>query len=89
MLKGATVVGVGVDVTLGESDVAGSEITYSVVLVLARLSFTRVEESSTRCSVTIFDVLSVVVVGTVVTRKRRDVGATLVYSTASCIRVCM
>ena len=46
VLKGATVVGIGVDVALGEGDVAGSEVAYSVVSVLARLSFTRVEEPS-------------------------------------------
>ena len=85
VLKGATVVGVGVDVALGESDVAGSEITYSVISVLARLSFARVEEPSARCCVTVFDVLSVVVVGTVVTRERRDVWATLACSAANCI----
>ena len=88
-LKGVTVVGVGVDVVLGESDVVGLEVAYSVVSVLARLSFTRMEESSAWCCVTVFDVLSVVVVGTVVTRERRGVGATLACSAADCIRVCM
>ena len=44
--------------------------------------FAGVKETSAGRSVTIFYVLSVVVVGTVVTRERRDVGATLVYSAA-------
>ena len=85
MLKGATVVGVGVDIALGECDVAGSEVMYSVVSVLARLSFARVEEPSAWCCVTVLDVLSVVVVGTVVTQERRDVGATLACSATNCV----
>ena len=87
MLEGATVVSVRVAVALSEGDIAGSEVAYSVVSVLARLSFARVEESSARCCVTVLDVLSVVVVGTVVTWKRRDVGVTLACSAANCIRV--
>ena len=67
VLKGVTVVGVGEDVTLGEGDVTRSSVVYSVISVQARLSFTRVEETSAGCCVTIFDVLSVVVVETVVT----------------------
>ena len=85
MLKGATVVGIGEGVALSKGDVAGSEVAYSVVSVGARLSFTRVEETSAGCCVTVFYVLSVVVVGTVVTRERRDVGATLACSAANCI----
>ena len=46
------------------------------------------KETSAGCCVTVFYVLSVVVVGTVVTRVRRDVGATLMRSVANCIRVC-
>ena len=88
-LKSVTVVGVGEDVALGEGDVTGSEVAYSVVSVWARFSFTRVKESSAGCGVTVFEVLSVVVVGTVVTQERRDVGATLVCSAANCICVCM
>ena len=85
--NGATVVGVGGAIALGESDVVGSEVAYSVVSIRARLSFTRVEETSARCCVTVFNVLSVVVVGTVVTRERRDAWATLACSAANCIRV--
>ena len=85
--NGATVVGVGGAIALGESDVAGTAVAYSVVSVGARLSFTGVEETSAGCCVTVFDVLSVVVVGTVVTRERRDAGATLACSAANCIRV--
>ena len=44
------------------------------------------EETSAGCCVTVFYVLSVVVVGTVVTRERRDVWATLACSAANCIR---
>ena len=84
-LDDATIVVVGVDVTLGEGDVAGSEVAYSVMSVQARLSFARVEETSAGCCVTIFDVLSVVVVGTVVTRERRDAWATLACSAANCM----
>ena len=86
VLKGATV-GVGEAVALGKCSVTGSEVTYSVVSVVARLSFTRVEESSAQCCVTVFDVLRVVVVGTVVTWERCDAWATLACSTANCIRV--
>ena len=83
VLEGATVVSVGSAVALGEGDIMGTEVACSVVSVLARLSFTCVEEPSTGCCVTIFDVLSVVVVGTVVTRKRRDAWATLACSAAN------
>ena len=41
-----TVVSVGGAVALGESDVAGSEVTYSVISVLAELRLTLVEETS-------------------------------------------
>ena len=85
--KSATVVVVGEDVALGEGDVAGSEVAYSVMSVQARLSFARVEETSAGCCVTVFYVLSVVVVGTVVTRERRDGWATLACSAANCIRM--
>ena len=43
------------------------------------------KETSARCCVAVFDVLSVVVVGTVVTRERRDAWATLACSAANCI----
>ena len=43
------------------------------------------KETSAGCCVTVFYVLSVVVVGTVVTRERRDAGATLACSAANCI----
>ena len=87
VLKGATIISVGVDVALGESDVAGSEVAYSVISVRARLFFTRVEETSAGCCVTVFYVLSIVVVVTVVTQERRDAWATLACSAANCIRV--
>ena len=45
------------------------------------------KETSAGCCVTVFYFLSVVVVGTVVTRERRDVGAMLACSAANCIRV--
>ena len=44
------------------------------------------KETSAGCCVTVFYVLSVVVVGTVVTRERRDVWVTLACSAANCIR---
>ena len=83
----ATIVVVGEGVALSKGDVVGSSVAYSVISVLAGLSFTRVEEPSAGCCVTVFDVLSVVVVGTVVTRERRDAWATLACSTATCICV--
>ena len=88
-LDDTLVVAVRGDVALGERVVAGSEVAYSVMSVQARLSFARVEETSAGCCVTIFDVLSVVVVGTVVTRERRDAWATLACSAANCICMCM
>ena len=51
------------------------------------MPFASVKETSAGCCVAIFDVLSVVVVGTVVTRERRDAWATLACSAANCIRV--
>ena len=84
-LDDTLVVAVGGEVALGERVVAGSEVTYSVMSVQARLPFASVKETSAGCCVTVFDVLSVVVVGTVVTRERRDVWATLTCSAANCI----
>ena len=86
-LDDALVVAVGGDVALGERVVARSEVTYSVMSVQAGLAFARVKETSAGCCVTVFDVLSVVVVGMVVTREGRDVGATLACSAANCICV--
>ena len=85
--KSVPIVGVGEDVVLGEGDVTGSEVAYSVVSIRAGFSFTRVEESSAWCCVTVLEVLSVVVVGTVVTRERRDAWVTLACSAANDIRV--
>ena len=87
-LDDTLVVVVGGDVALGERVVAGSDVAYAVMSGQAGLSFARVEEASAGRGVTVFDVLSVVVVGTIVTRERRDVGATLACSAANCIRVC-
>ena len=88
-LDDTLVVAVGGDVALGERVVAGSEVTYSGMSVQARLPFASVKETSAGRCVTVFDVLSVVVVGTVVTRERRDAWATLACSAAIIfVRVC-
>ena len=83
-LDNAAVVGVGGGVTLGEGNVTGSEITYSVVSVRAGLSLALVEETGAGRGVTIRSFFGVEVMGTVVTRERRCGRATLTCSTANC-----
>ena len=82
---GAAVVGVGGGVTLGECNVTGAEVTYSVISVTARLSFTLVKETGAGRGVAVRNFFCIEVMRTIVTRERRVVRATLVCSAANCI----